>query len=84
MRPFIISEIEKRKQEQEDQKRPALRIPVGPPPGWQPPSSGITPEQPRKPDRGVCIINNGDEDDDDDRKQPGSRVHVVTNGYTFG
>ena len=40
--------------------RPVLRLPVGPPPGWEPKAKPAE----EKPSRGVVII--GDDDDDDE------------------
>lgn len=51
MDAYIINEIKKREREKlERENRPSLRIPFGPPPGWEPPPGERQPvRQPHVP-----------------------------------
>jgi hypothetical protein len=74
----LIIEQERKKREQEDNQRPALRIPALDPSSFPPPAPS---EKPRS-DRGVHITPGYDDDDE----ETGGRVVIRNNnlpGYTF-
>ena len=51
MDAYIINEIKKREREKlERENRPSLRIPFGPPPGWEPEQRKPDDDRGRRPD----------------------------------
>jgi len=57
---WIIDDLLRQEREGRERERPALRLPIGPPPGWIPPPPSDDIEE--APERGVIIIDlNGGE-----------------------
>jgi hypothetical protein len=77
--PWMIDKIRQQEEEKRRRDQPAqVPLPVGPPPGWEPPNKK---KDDGRGERGVVIINiNGDEEEGDGN---GVTIDINEGGYSF-